>query len=239
MRLQKYLATCGVASRRKCEAYILQGLIKVNGKVVTTLGTCVTPDDEVRFNNEVVTLDESHVYYMLNKPTGYVTTAQDERGRQTVLDIMEGVEARIFPVGRLDLNTSGLLLLTNDGELTYGLTHPKHDVNKTYEVKVRGKVSATSIKSLEQGVMIDGRQTYPAKVKILNQTDKNTKMTITIHEGRNRQIRKMCEAVGHQVISLNRRSIGDLNLGNLKIGEYRKLTTKEVNYLKRIAETNH
>ena len=239
MRLQKYLATCGVASRRKCEAYILQGLVKVNGEVVTTLGTCVEEDDEVRFNDEVIRLEEKYVYYMLNKPIGYVTTVQDEQGRQTVLDIMDTVEERIFPVGRLDLNTSGLLILTNDGELTYGLTHPKHDVNKTYEVKVRGKVSELSIKRLETGVIIDGRKTYPAKVKILNQTDKTTKMTITIHEGRNRQIRKMCEAVGHQVITLKRRSIGDLNLGNLNLGEYRKLTTKEINYLKKIAETNH
>nr|WP_302596239.1 pseudouridine synthase [uncultured Cellulosilyticum sp.] len=238
MRLQKYLATCGVASRRKCEAYILDGLVSVNGEIVTTLGTCVEEGDEVRFNGEVITLEKHYVYYMLNKPTGCVTTVQDEQGRMTVLDIMEDVEERIFPVGRLDLNTSGLLILTNDGELTYGLTHPKHDVNKTYEVKVRGKVSEESVKRLEVGVVIDGRRTYPAKVKIMAQTEKTTRLAITIHEGRNRQVRKMCEAIGHQVVSLNRRSVGDLNLGNLKLGEYRKLTAKEVNYLKKIAGAN-
>ncbi|WP_306307349.1 pseudouridine synthase [Cellulosilyticum ruminicola] len=141
MRLQKYLAACGVASRRKCEVYITEGLVSVNGEVITTLGTTVEEGDKVRFNGELVSLEKNYVYYMLNKPTGCVTTVQDEQGRVTVLDIMEDVEERIFPVGRLDLNTSGLLILTNDGELTYGLTHPKHDVNKTYEAKVRGKVT--------------------------------------------------------------------------------------------------
>lgn len=239
MRLQKYLAACGVASRRKCEVYITEGLVSVNGEVITTLGTTVEEGDKVRFNGELVSLEKNYVYYMLNKPTGCVTTVQDEQGRVTVLDIMEDVEERIFPVGRLDLNTSGLLILTNDGELTYGLTHPKHDVNKTYEAKVRGKVTEESVKRLESGVVIDSRKTYPAKIKILSQNEKTTRMTITIHEGRNRQVRKMCEAVGNQVISLNRRSIGDLNLGNLKLGEYRKLTSKEINYLKKIAGTNH
>ena len=156
MRLQKYLAACGVASRRKCEVYITEGLVSVNGEVVTTLGTTVEEGDKVRFNGELVSMEANYVYYMLNKPTGCVTTVQDEQGRATVLDIMEDVEERIFPVGRLDLNTSGLLILTNDGELTYGLTHPKHDVNKTYEVKVRGKVSDEGVRRLENGVVIDG-----------------------------------------------------------------------------------
>ena len=139
MRLQKYLANCGIASRRKCEELILEGKVSVNGQVVQELGTQVDDDDEVYYNHRRIQLEEQYVYYMLNKPAGYVTTVQDERERQTVLDLMKGVKARIFPVGRLDYNTSGLLILTNDGALTYGLTHPKHHVNKTYEVKVRDR----------------------------------------------------------------------------------------------------
>lgn len=236
MRLQKYLATCGVASRRKCETYILEGRITVNGEVITTLGTQVEEQDEVCFDGNKVELSSDYVYYMLNKPTGYVTTVSDEKGRQTVLELMNDIPERVFPVGRLDLNTSGLLIMTNDGELTYGLTHPKHDVNKTYEVKVRGRVSAASVTKLEQGVVIDGRKTYPAKVKILSSTDRMTWLSITIHEGRNRQVRKMCEAVGHSVAKLTRVSIGKIKVGNLPLGDYRQLTQDEVNYLKSIAK---
>lgn len=238
MRLQKYLASCGVASRRKCETYILEGLVTVNGEIVETLGTQVKEDDVVCFKGKEVYLQNSHEYYMLNKPIGYVTTANDERGRQTVLDLMKGIKSRIYPVGRLDYNTSGLLLLTDDGNLTYGLTHPKHHVDKTYEVKVKGKVSEDEVKLLCTGVLIDGRKTYPAKVQVLTQGPKSSRLQISIHEGRNRQIRKMCEAVGHEVLSLKRLSVGELTLGQLKIGEYRALTPKEVAYIKQIAGTD-
>lgn len=235
MRLQKYLASCGLASRRKCEVYILEGKVTVNGEVIDTLGTQVEEGDEVCFEGKPVQMKEDYVYYILNKPVGYVTTVQDERGRETVLDIMKDVETRIFPVGRLDYNTSGLLILTNDGELTYGLTHPKHHVNKTYEVKVRGKISEKSVRQLQSGVIIDGRKTYPAEVEIIKQTDKNSWIRLTIHEGRNRQVRKMCEVVGHQVVSLCRTSIGDIQMKGLAIGSYRPLKSEEISYLRRIA----
>ncbi len=235
MRLQKYLANCGVASRRKCEELILEGKVSVNGQVVQELGTQVKEGDEVYYNHKRIQLEEKYVYYMLNKPVGCVTTVHDERGRQTVLDLMKNVKVRIFPVGRLDYNTSGLLLLTNDGELTYGLTHPKYHVNKSYEVKVSGKISERSLNMLRQGVVIDYRKTYPAEVDVVKETEKHTWLRITIHEGRNRQIRKMCEAVKCSVVQLKRISIGDIELGCLKLGEYRPLTPKEINYLKQIA----
>ncbi len=235
MRLQKYLASCGVASRRKCEQFILEGKISVNGQVVQTLGTQVNEDDEVFYNNKRVCLEEEYVYYMLNKPTGYVTTVKDEKQRETVLDLMQGVKTRIFPVGRLDYNTSGLLLLTNDGSLTYGLTHPKHHVGKTYEVKLSGKVSERSLEMLRKGVMIEHRKTHPAEVEVIKYNEKHTWIKITIHEGRNRQIRKMCEAVGYPVVQLKRVSVGKIQLGTLKLGEYRTLTKEEVDYLKSIA----
>lgn len=235
MRLQKYLASCGIASRRKCEQLILEGKISVNGQVVQTLGTQVNEEDEVYYNHKRVRLEEEYVYYMLNKPTGYVTTVQDEKQRATVLDLMKDVKARIFPVGRLDYNTSGLLLLTNDGALTYGLTHPKHHVNKTYEVKVSGKVSERSLEMLRKGVMIDHRKTHPAEVEMIKENEKHTWIKITIHEGRNRQIRKMCEAVGYPVVQLKRVSVGKIQLGSLKLGQYRTLTNEEINYLKGLA----
>ena len=189
MRLQKYLAACGIASRRKCEAYILEGKVEVNGQVVQELGTKVEPGDKVTFGGKEVKLQEEYVYYMLNKPVGYVTTVQDEKQRQTVLDLVKDTKHRVYPVGRLDYNTSGLLLLTNDGELTYGLTHPKHHVNKCYEVKVQGVLSDEAKRALKEGVLIDGKMTYPAKVKVLRKGEKSTVFQLTIHEGRNRQVR--------------------------------------------------
>lgn len=239
MRLQKYLASCGVASRRKCEAYILEGKVAVNGEIIHTLGTQVEPGDEVTFCGNVVKLEETHVYYMLNKPVGYVTTVQDEKQRQTVLDLVQDIEYRVYPVGRLDYNTSGLLLLTNDGELTYELTHPKHDVNKCYEVKVKGILSEEAKRALQTGVMIEGQMTYPAQLKVLQYGEKSTRFRLTIHEGRNRQVRRMCEAVGYPVLSLMRVSVGKLTLGDLEIGAYRELNEREVQYLKSIGKGEH
>ena len=236
MRLQKYLASCGVASRRKCEAYILEGKVTVNGKVVNTLGTQVEANDEVCFCGKKVNLQEEYVYYMLNKPVGYVTTVQDEKERATVLDLIEDDAHRVYPVGRLDYHTSGLLLLTNDGELTYELTHPKHHVNKCYEVKVKGHLSEAAQYALRNGVVLDGRKTYPAQLKVLQEHDKQTLFQLTIHEGRNRQVRRMCKAVGYPVLSLKRISVGKLTLGHLEEGSYRHLTEKEVHYLKQMGQ---
>lgn len=236
MRLQKYLASCGIASRRKCETYILEGKVAVNGKVIDTLGTQVEVGDEVTFCGKPVKLQEEYVYYMLNKPVNYVTTVQDDQHRQTVLDLIQDDVHRVYPVGRLDYNTSGLLLLTNDGELTYGLTHPKHHVNKCYEVKVRGVLSEEAKRTLKMGVLLDGKMTYPAQLKVLRKGEKSTLFQLTIHEGRNRQVRRMCEAVGYPVLSLKRVSVGKLTLGDLEVGQYRTLTEKEVSYLKRMSQ---
>ncbi len=234
MRLQKYLASCGVASRRKCEEYILQGRVRVNGTIITELGTRVSAGDLIICDDKVITYEQSYVYYALNKPIGYVTTAKDEKNRATVLDFFKDTNTRIFPVGRLDYNTSGLLILTNDGALTYALTHPKHHVNKTYDVKVSGRVQDESIEQLRKGVIIEGKKTSPAIVKITEKSQNTTRLAITIHEGRNRQIRKMCEVIGHSVIKLMRISVGEITLKGLEIGKYRELTENEINYLKKI-----
>ncbi|MDA3732494.1 pseudouridine synthase [Niameybacter massiliensis] len=236
MRLQKYLAQCGVGSRRKCEQYIAEGKVKVNGQVVTEQGVQVEEGDEVLFENQPVQEEEQLVYYLLNKPTGYITSVADEKDRPTVLDLVKNIPYRIFPVGRLDYNTTGLLILTNDGELTYALTHPKHHVDKTYVVKVKGDIRPSTLQKLQQGVVIDGYLTAPAKTKVIRQNGATTTFSLTIHEGRNRQVRKMCAAVGYDVLRLTRVSMGSLELGDLESGSYRPLTRQEVNYLKGLGE---
>lgn len=235
MRLQKYLASCGVASRRKCEEYILDGKVSVNGEVVRTLGTKVEENDLVTFNDKPIQLEDQFVYYMLNKPVGYVTSMQDEKQRPIVIDLLKESQYRVYPIGRLDYNTSGLLLLTNDGELTYRLTHPKHEVKKCYEVKVKGILTKEAQNQLKNGVLLDGRQTAPAGLKIVQLGEKSTRFHLTIHEGRNRQVRRMCEAVGYIVLSLKRISIGKLTLGHLALGDYRLLTKEEIQYLKKMS----
>ena len=233
MRLQKYLAACGVGSRRKCEEYIQQGRVSVNGETVTVLGTKIKGGDIVCLDNKEVKSEERLVYYLLNKPVGYVTTVKDEKNRPTVLDLFQGIDERIFPIGRLDYNTSGLLLLTNDGELTYALTHPKHEVDKIYRVKIKGQIEEKTLDRLRKGVIISGRKTAPAIVQVITAGPQNTVLSMTIHEGRNRQIRKMCEAVGHSVMKLTRVAIGEMTLEDLQVGKYRKLTANEVRYLKK------
>ena len=222
MRLQKYLAACGVGSRRKCEEYIQQGRVSVNGETVTVLGTKIKGGDIVCLDNKEVKSEERLVYYLLNKPVGYVTTVKDEKNRPTVLDLFQGIDERIFPIGRLDYNTSGLLLLTNDGELTYALTHPKHEVDKIYRVKIKGQIEEKTLDRLRKGVIISGRKTAPAIVQVITAGPQNTVLSMTIHEGRNRQIRKMCEAVGHSVMKLTRVAIGEMTLEDLQVGKYRK-----------------
>ena len=237
MRIAKFLAAAGVASRRKSEDLILEGAVKVNGKYVEPdqLGMQVEPErDVVTVRGKRVTLGQEKIYLMLNKPLGCVSTCHDDRGRMTVLDCIKGVDARIFPVGRLDFTTEGLLLLTNDGELANKLTHPSHEVSKRYFCVVDSALSPDDVDKLQKGVFIEGGKTAPAKVKITKVVEGRTELTISIHEGRNRQVRRMFEAIGKNVVFLKRISIGELNLGDLKKGEYRFLTEEEVSYLRGI-----
>lgn len=237
IRLQKFLADAGIASRRKCEQYILDGKVKVNNKIITELGTKVNPKkDKVFFDDKLVNFnkEEQHVYIILNKPIGYVTTAKDQFGRPTVLDLLKNIDKRIVPVGRLDMYTSGALILTNDGDFVYKVTHPKHEITKTYTVTLKGIVSDEDVKQLSNGVRIEDYITRRAKVRILKvDIEKNiSRLEITIHEGKNRQVRKMCEAINKKVLALHRSKIGNITVKNMKIGEWRYLTKKELNSLK-------
>ena len=229
-RLQKYLAECGVASRRKCEEIILAGKVKVNGQVVTELGTKVTSGkDKVEIDGKEIIL-EKKVYILLNKPVGYVTTVSDEKERPTVMELLNGVEEKVVPVGRLDMFTSGLLLLSNDGEFIYKVTHPKHETTKTYIVKTRGVPTEKDLEKLRVGVKIEDYTTSPAKVELLlkDNTNNISRIWIQIHEGRNRQVRKMCEAIGLSVIALKREGVGNLTCEGVERGKWRYLTNEEV-----------
>ena len=233
MRLQKFLSSAGIASRRKCEELILEGKIKVNGQVVCELGTKIDPlKDEVKYNDKKVELvKEEHTYILLNKPIGYVTTANDQFGRDTVLDLLKKVNRRLVPVGRLDMFTSGALILTDDGDFIYKVTHPKHEITKTYTVTVRGIVEESEVQKLREGVIIDNDYTTkPADARIIKiDREKNqSRMEIRIHEGKNRQVRKMCEAIGRKVLALHRTKIGDVGVKDLKIGTWKYLTPNEV-----------
>ena len=230
IRLQKYLADCGVASRRKCEQFILDGLVEVNGRVVQELGTKVNEKDEVKFKGKVLKPVENKVYILLNKPIGYVTTVKDQFGRDTVLDLVK-VKERVVPVGRLDMYTSGALILTNDGEFINKYTHPKNEIDKTYNVTVSGKITKEEVEKLKNGVELDdGYITKPAKVKILKiDEEKNiSRIQIIIHEGKNRQVRRMCEAIGKKVLALHRSKIGNIDVKDLKLGEWRYLRKSEI-----------
>ena len=236
-RLQKYLANNGIAARRKCEEYILEGRVKVNGQVVTELGTKINPEiDVVEFDEKKVEKVEQHVYILLNKPIGYVTTVKDQFDRPTVLDLVKTKE-KVIPVGRLDMYTSGALLLTNDGEFVNKITHPKNEVEKTYTVTVKGIVNNEDVEKLENGVEIpmddETFVTGKAKVKILKtEEEKNfSRLQITIHEGKNREVRKMCEAIGRKVLAFHRRKIGNLDVKSLKIGQWRYLSDYEIKKL--------
>lgn len=234
-RLQKYLANNGIASRRKAEEYILAGKVKVNGQIVTELGTKVNSDkDVIEFEGKRVNNDIKKVYVLLNKPIDYVTTVKDQFSRNTVVDLVKNAGNNLLPVGRLDMYTSGALILTNDGDFIFHVTHPKHEVEKTYTVTLRGKVTNEDIESLRQGVVIDEEyKTKPAKVRIMKiDEEKNlSRLEIIIHEGKNRQVRKMCEAIGKKVIALHRSKIGNIDVKDLKIGQWRYLTKKEVDML--------
>lgn len=237
VRLQKYIAMCGVASRRAAEELIADGKVKVNGNKITEQGTKVEVGaDRVWVNGKEIKPVQKDYYIMLNKPIGYVSTVKDQFDRPTVIDILgEEINARIFPVGRLDYETEGLLLMTNDGDFTYKVTHPKHNIDKTYIAVIKGGISIRGLAMLRSGVKLDdGFVTSPAQVEMLNADNGHTVIKITIHEGKNRQVRRMFEAVGCKVVELQRISIGKVELGNLPLGRWRYLTSHEINYLKNL-----
>ena len=232
MRLNRYIAQAGLASRRKADELILAGKVKVNGAILDTPGYDVADGDRVEVNGRAAEPSKKHIYIMLNKPKGYVTTASDDRDRLTVMDLLTDIDERLFPVGRLDYYTSGLLLLTNDGDLAYTLTHPKHQITKTYRARVTGYLSPERVAQLRRGVDIGGFVTSKAEVNVIKQVERSSIVEITIHEGKNRQIRKMFAAVGNKVTELERIAIGNLQMGHLKLGHYRNLSPKEIQYLK-------
>jgi len=235
VRLQKFLAQSGVASRRASEDIILKGRVKVNGEVVKKLGIKIDPkSDKVEVDGVICRAGERPVYILLNKPQGVLTTVKDTSGRTTVIDLIKGVQGRFFPVGRLDKDTEGLLILTNDGGLTYKLTHPKYEVPKTYLAHIKGNASGKKIAILEKGIELEDGITAPAQVRLVRTMKDSTILNITIHEGKNRQIRRMCEAIGHPVIYLKRTHIGKLSIQGLNIGEWRHLKRDEIKYLKNL-----
>jgi len=229
------MAHCGVASRRKCEEMILEKRVKVNGEIITELGYKINPlKDIVMVDGKKIRHKEKKIYIIMNKPKGYVTTVSDEYNRRTVIDLLRDVKERVYPVGRLDYDTSGLLLLTNDGDLAYKLTHPRHEIPKTYIATIKGNPSEEELEKFRNGLEIDNYITSKAEIEVLRTINDRSLVKIKIYEGKNRQIRKMCEKIGHPVISLKRIAIGDLELGNLKKGCWRFLSNDEIEYLKKI-----
>lgn len=235
MRLQKYLAECGVASRRHAEEMIARGLVQLNGITVREMGLKVEEGDEVRVQGELVTPQAEKHYILYYKPIGEVTTSSDPEGRPTVMDRFRDYPARLYSVGRLDFDSEGLLLVTNDGELTARLTHPGSEVDKSYIARVSLQLTEEELGRLRGGIMIDGRRTARAKVKVLKAEALFSDVLITIHEGRNRQIRRMVEALGHQVLRLKRVRYGPVDLGNLQRGQWRELSAQEISGLRREA----
>lgn len=232
MRLQKYLAACGVASRRGAEEMIAQGLVQVNGITVREMGTSVSEGDEVRVRGEVVKPEGEKRYVLYYKPIGEVTTAMDPQGRPTVLDHFRDYPVRLYPVGRLDFDSEGLLLLTNDGDLTARLTHPSYEVDKAYIARVTGDIAQEDLRRLRSGILLDDRMTAPAGARVLRRDAAFSDLLITIHEGRNRQVRRMVEALGRRVLRLKRVGYGPLQLGQMQRGQWRELTADEVRALR-------
>ena len=229
VRLQKFLAMAGIASRRKAEEYIAAGRVKVDGKIITAMGQQIVPGKQaVLFDNKTVESKEKHIYILLNKPKGYVTTLSDPQGRPIVTSLLQGIKERVFPVGRLDLDTEGALLLTNDGELAQSILHPKYEVYKTYEAQIKGFPSKHALRSLEKGILLDKKKTAPAKVRIKRRNKGNTIILITIHEGRKRQVKKMFQEVGNPVQSLKRLAYGSLELDNLPLGKFKILHQNDI-----------
>lgn len=236
VRLQKFLASAGLASRRRCEELIAEGRVKVNGAVVTRLGTRVDPSaDVIEVDGKRLLPAPEKFYVMLNKPKGYVTTARDELGRRTVLDLVSGLKSRLFPVGRLDMETEGLLILTNDGEFANLLMHPRHEVWKTYVAVVRGHISKEAVNALCRGIVLEDGPTAPAKVRLLKSDDRSV-VELSIREGRKRQVRRMFAALGYGIEDLKRISYGPIRLGDLPKGRWRLLSKAEVEKLMALAK---
>lgn len=232
MRINKYIAHAGVASRRKAEELIKQGLVTLNGQVVTELATTVKSGDRVEVEGQPI-YNEEKVYYLLNKPRGVISSVRDDKGRRTVVDLLPEVKERIYPVGRLDWDTSGLLILTNDGDFTDKMLHPRHEIDKVYVARVKGLASKDNLRPLTKGIVIDGKKTQPARYRIVK-TDREKNRSVvelTIHEGRNHQVKKMFEAVGLMVDKLSRTRFGTLDLSGLNSGEARRLNKKEISQL--------
>lgn len=235
MRLAKYLAEAGVASRRKAEELIDQGRVRVNGLVVTEKGYIINPDlDRVEFNGRIISREEK-IYILMNKPAGYISSVFDPQGRPTVMDLIKDIKLRVYPVGRLDLDTEGLLLLSNDGDFTNLMIHPRYEITKTYQALVEGKPDKKSLQMLREGIQLEDGITAPAQANVLKAYKDKTWLEIKIHEGRKRQIKRMCQAIGHPVISLKRTAFGFLKVQGVALGKYRFLTPKEVNRLKQQA----
>ena len=237
MRINKYIALCGVASRRKAEELILAGKIKVNDNIVTELSYQVDEEnDVVKVDDKIIKEENKLVYILLNKPEGYITTVKYQFDRDSVLDLVTDIKERVYPIGRLDYETSGLLLLTNDGDLTYKLTHPKHEVDKTYVARVKGKLTKEEIERFKTGLKIEDYTTAPAKLKVIKYDEQrdSSLLEIKIHEGKNRQVRKMCKAINHPVLRLRRSAMGKIKIGDCEIGKYRYLTEDEIKYLKNL-----
>lgn len=237
MRLQKYLAHCGVASRRQAELIIAKSRVSVNDEIVTDPARDVSDQDLVKVDGKLIKLNKTYKYYLLNKPLGVVSTASDEKGRLNVIDLINS-DKRLYPIGRLDMDTTGIILITNDGNLTQILTHPKYELSKTYIAKVKGRPNKTSLNKLRSGLYIDGRKTKEAQVRILNTYPNETLVEISIQEGRNRQIRKMFDAIDHPVVSLMRIKIGEIEIGGLMVGDYRELNKEEMDYINKIKNNN-
>ena len=237
MRINKYIALCGVASRRKAEELILAGRVTVNDEVMTELSYKVDEENDiVKVDDKLIKEENKLVYILLNKPEGYITTVKDQFDRPSVLDLVSDIKERVYPIGRLDYETSGLLLLTNDGDLTYKLTHPKHEVDKTYVARVKGKLTKEEIERFKTGLNIEDYTTAPAKLKVIKYDEQrdSSLLEIKIHEGKNRQVRKMCKAINHPVLRLRRSAMGKIKIGDCEIGKYRYLTEDEIKYLKNL-----
>lgn len=227
------MADAGIASRRACERIILQGRVKVNGKTVKEMGFKIDPDkDRVEVDGKECLRDFELIYVVLNKPKGVISSAKDPFRRTKVVDLVEGLGERVYPVGRLDRDTEGLIILTNDGDVTYRLTHPKHEIEKTYVAHVKDEVGPKALSALKEGVTLEDGITAPAKVRLLRLQADSTVLEITIHEGRNRQLRRMFEAVRHPIINLKRISVGQIQLKGLRVGDWRYMTKKEIEYVK-------
>ena len=234
MRINKYIAAAGICSRRKADDLVANGNVSINGVPVKEAGAQVNDGDVVEVNGRVISAAHKNVYVVVNKPLGYITSMNDDRDRATVAELVGDIPERLFPVGRLDYNTTGLLIMTNDGQLANKLTHPRHKVYKTYVATVAGVISDTRLAKLRRGVDIGGFVTSPAKVTLIKQMPRYAVVEISIREGKNRQVRKMFAAVGNKVQALQRVAIGDIRLGRLKEGHYRKLRREEIEYLKNL-----